>query len=73
MPLTPHVMLAILPDNGLRSMVINTLAALRVGLGRLREFYKSLPVQVVVRNPSLSLPAPWPVWMNSHGLQYADR
>ena len=71
-PLTPHIMLAILPDNVARHTVINTLTALRHGVAHLLSFYDSLQKlevslpkrQKVSRHPALSLPAPWPFWMD---------
>ena len=65
-PLTPHIMLAILPDINARLTVINMLTALRRGVARLLSFYLSLDeLPEVNRRPALSLPAPWPFWMDT--------
>jgi hypothetical protein len=74
MPLTQHIMLALLPDVLSRSLILGVLVALRRGLCKLEDWYhKVLPginegsaALSRERNPVLDLPAPWPLWM-SHG------
>lgn len=76
MPLTPHVMLAVLPDTGLRLQLICALAALRRGVQNLEACYASLlsnSPPATTRNPLLSFPAPWPMWMSHNSVQYASR
>ena len=76
MPLTHHIMLALLPDEVLKKELICTLASLRRSIQNLEQWYYHLLVSgssVGVRNPVLSLPAPWPLWMSHGHIQYASR
>ena len=77
MPLTQHIMLAVLPDAGLRNQLICALAALRRGVQNLGQRYAELlagpTADDAVRNPILSIPAPWPMWMSHGAVQYDSR
>jgi len=76
MPLTPHLMLAVLPDEHQRLQLACTLTALRLCIRDLRQFYRdyhSAMQHEGLRHPALELPAPWPLYMDHGPVQLSSR
>ena len=69
-PLTPHLFLSPLQDEGHRRQLVSVLHALRCAVHELHAFYRQLcseEVELPDRLPILSCPAPWPLWMAPDG------